>query len=221
MEYRPSGMNLYPDLHQFYNEGVVETGSSVDLPIHRIRHPLTPTAPPQPPGLDLRLDLGDDLHFDLDDLDVPDEPELDYTLEIEPDYDDTVVDDPQTPDTLNNLNLTAREKRILHDKNIEVPQQPRDSSDFRAWIKWRTQANKLLAAVILIRQGRHVCLRQSEIERQPLSEHNVLSIVKDAKGDRGCPRPGRDHAAEWTSLSDCPYIMYGIPRVRLPSAGKR
>ncbi|KAK7100986.1 uncharacterized protein [Littorina saxatilis] len=224
---------LYPDLKEFYREGVVETGSSVDLPFAA----LVPTAPPpSESSFDLQHSRHPHDHrcnLDLN-ITVPEEPELDYTFEIEPDYD---LDDPAvhvdrltlTAENLNNLNLNASEKKLLHDKNIEVPQQPRDTRDFRAWMTWRLQANKLLAAVILIRKGHHVHIRRSEIRRKPLTKQNVQTIVQEAKGggSRGGEggggggsqdmMRGRDRA-ERTSLSGCPYIMYGIPRVKLSTA---
>ena len=202
MERGPLKSNLYPDLKEFYREGVVETGSSVDLPIHRVQ----PTAPPP-------SESNFDLHDDLDlNIEIPEEPELDYTLDIEPDYDMEDV----TVENLNNLNLNDQEKKILHDKKIEVPKQPRDTRDFRAWMTWRLQANKLLAAVILIRKGHHVHIRKSEIRRKPLTKQNVQTIFQEARGGEQMPRD----RAERTSLSGCPYIMYGIPRVKLGN-GKR
>lgn len=190
---------LYPDLGEFYSQGVVEYGSSVDLPITR-GHGLLPTAPPpSEPDLDTRHRFSLGLN-----ITAPEEPALDYTLE--PDYDLDDIDD---------LNLNDVEKKILNDKKIEFPQQPKDKTDFNAWMTWRKQVNRQLASVILIKRGQQVHLRQSELSRKPLSKQNVESVVKDAKGGRR----GSDRA-EMTSLPGRPYIMYGIPRVKLSTANK-
>ena len=213
MENRAAHTSLYPDLREFYTEGLVETGSSIDLPFLGLDDRVMPTAPPAPSG-----DGSGDLELNIQ---TPEEPEEDYLFELEPDYD--LDNDEDVNFTLNNLNLNAKEKKILHDKNIEVPERslppppPRDSKDFRAWMTWRMQANRLLAAVILIRQGRHVHVRQSEIRRKPLTKQNVEVIVQEARGDRR--RLCRDRA-EKTSLPECPYIMYGIPRAKLATAGQ-
>ncbi|KAL8596031.1 hypothetical protein ACOMHN_021071 [Nucella lapillus] len=152
-----------------------------------------------------------DLHSSLDN-DCLEEP-----VELEPDYDTEDLE----PDTLlNNLNLMASEKVILHTKNIVVPEPPpRRDHDFRAWMTWRLQANKLLAAVILLRQGRHVHVTGSDIRRKPLTRQNVEKVVQQARAAPPHPwdRDGRRRgSAERTSLPACPYVMYGIPRVNLP-----
>lgn len=248
--------SLYPDLQEFYAGGVVENGSSIDVPLFFRPHGLSgktrghrdqgqgrlrkgqglePTAPPPSEySFELYPNI-ESLHLDLDRLSLaPDEPELDYTFDIEPDYDvdDNVdnnghkhdsdhrnVEKTQTKGRTNNLNLinlnlNDAESKLLRDKNIEVPpMQPPASAtkDFHAWMTWRLQANKLLAALVLIRSGRRVHLRHSEVYRKPLTVENVHSIVRDAKGGAG----GDTRCGQTTSLTGCPYIMYGIPRVKL------
>nr|KAG5700115.1 hypothetical protein BaRGS_029865 [Batillaria attramentaria] len=190
-------VRLYPDLGEFYNQGVVEYGSSVDIPITRGQGLLPTAPPPSEPDLDPRHQFALDLN-----ITAPEEPALDYTLE--PDYD---LDD------FNDLNLNDAEKKILNDKVVDFPPQPRDKKDFNAWMTWRKQVNRQLASVILIKRGKQVHLRKSEMNRKPLSKQNVESVVKDAKtGKRGADK------AEMTSLPGRPYIMYGIPRVKLSTA---
>lgn len=181
-------------------------------------------------------DIGElTVDYSLGDITVDyslDEVSLENLLELEPDYDDAddLPRDSQrlsqhlnhhlNYNHLNNLNLlTASAKKTLREKNIEVPEPPRDDQDFGAWVKWRMQTNKLLAALVLSRRGqRRVLLRESELRRKPLTRHNVEKVVQQARGGGGAGARRRASPAERTSLPACPYVMYGIPRVTLPHA---
>lgn len=196
---------LYPDLSAYYNGGFVECGSSIDEPIgKKFRYLLASAPPPSEPDLDLEMKLN---------ITSPEEPDLDYFEgdTIAPDYD---LDEDA------NLNLnTAMEKKHISDKVIDFPQQPTDNDkrDFNAWMTWRKQVNRQLATVILIKRGHQVHLRQSELRRKPLSKHSMESIVQDARGGPRNIGNIDDHSAQKTSLPGRPYIMYGIPRVKLTS----
>ncbi|XP_076440348.1 uncharacterized protein LOC143279909 [Babylonia areolata] len=216
MERSAAPPQLYPDLTPFY------TPTTTPDPHPHPPPSVTPSAPPlhqSRPDLDLHVTPEEPEKDYMDEVSEADPGEVggvavEHLLELEPDYD---TDDLPTG-TLNlndlNLNLTAQEKQLLHDKNIEVPEPPRKDQDFRAWMTWRLQANKMLAALILSRQahpGQHV----HHVRRKPLSPQHVQRVLQRARGeDKGRGRG----AADRTSLPACPYVMYGIPRVNLTSA---
>lgn len=74
------------------------------------------------------------------------------------------------------------------------------------WLSWRTRANQQLSFLILQKAGYDVCLSEEETERKALSDSAVGRILR-----KSFPSMNAN-----SSLSGKSYIMYGIPRVRLP-----
>lgn len=203
-------MRLYPDLREFYNEGFVEYGSSVNLSFDAIEA-LIPTAPPlSEPDFEPYHDIDGDITLNIT---SPEEPEKDYDMaeEPEPDYD---IDKP-----MDDLNFNRSEVKKTKDKVLDFLKHTGDKKDFNIWMKWRKEVNQQLLAVILLRQGHRVHLSSTELHRKPLCRHSEASIVREATGCSWVERRNMN-GAEKTRLPGRPYIMYGIPRVRLRSKAK-
>ncbi|XP_059151624.1 uncharacterized protein LOC131937912 [Physella acuta] len=91
------------------------------------------------------------------------------------------------------------------------PREPRaegavtpGSPEYNAWMTWRKQVNRQLATVILLKRNGQVHVQKKDMARRPLSQSSIdfVSLFK---------------AENKTSLGGKPFLMYGIPRVSLPS----
>lgn len=92
--------------------------------------------------------------------------------------------------------------------NGDIPNQ----GDYNAWVKWRKQVNRQLAALILLRRGDEVRLQTVDLSRKPLSKNSMKEVFHKATND--CSKEAM------TSLNGKPYIMYGIPRVALSKSSR-
>ncbi|XP_041359914.1 uncharacterized protein LOC121376171 [Gigantopelta aegis] len=208
LHHHNTNRRLYPDLSPFYNNGErVEYGAgSADeyYPETLLRpdYPLYPDIPPLNITHDIRetemtssrnytSGYSDDI-ANMDDI-------------CEPDYDnDDFMDD--------NINMRVPERKVLNDKLIGLTTEPRIpfsqryELDFQEWMTWRKQVNTHLAAMILIRQGKNVYITPADQRRKCLSTSIMETVFDQAREN---PRTCK------TSLPGKPYIMYGIPRVKL------
>ncbi|XP_046566781.1 uncharacterized protein LOC124275327 [Haliotis rubra] len=205
----PPPERLYPDLTQFYFSEGLQFGPQ-DTPVEPTSPYQTLLRPDYPLYPELtQLNITEEEVREID----PDYPTDNSNEDVEvfsciaPDYD---LEDARQMNYTVRVNLNKVERKILNDKTFEfLPSaiHPKAQREFHSWMKWRTQVNKQLVAMILIKHGKKVIVRSSELERKPLSTNTIRSVIDNA---HSCQRLAQ------TGLPGKPYIMYGIPRVQLP-----
>ena len=207
---------LYPDLTPFYNNGErIEYGAGsfeeyCSETLLRPDYPLYPDIPSLNISHDIRRAEMTSSHNYTSGYSDDNANMVDI---CEPDYDmDDFMDDND------NINIRMPERKVLNDKLMGLREEPRDpfseryELDFQEWMSWRKQVNTHLAAMILIRQGKTVYITPSDQVRKCLSRSIMETVFDKAREN---PRTCK------TSLPGKPYIMYGIPRVKLRGANAR